>query len=393
MLSVKVSTVRAVARSLAIDGIPAMVLVSALISSLISPALVPAVGAADSRIKDLATLEGMSSEPLVGYGLIVGLSATGDGQSSDYTVQSLTAMLDRLGVTLDPSDVKLKNVAAVLVTARVEPGMVPGTKIDVTVSSIGDASSLEGGYLVMTPLKGTDGNVYLVAQGAVSIGGFNIKSGANNSLRKNHATVGRIPNGGLLKRQVAASYLRGNQIAWLLHNPDFTTADRMAQAINARYGEGTAQASSSQRVQVLLPPGQIDAPIRFIANMSEIRTPTDAPARVVINERTGTIIVGAKVVLKECAVAHGNLKVEVKTYYDVSQPPPNWGGQGRTVVTPDVNTKVSDKDARVLRVPETSTVADVVNVLNDIGASPRDIIAILEALKTAGALDAELVIF
>ena len=335
----------------------------------------------------------MSSEPLVGYGLIVGLSATGDGQSSNYTVQSLAAMLDRLGVTLDPSDVKLKNVAAVLVTARVEPGMVPGTKIDVTVSSIGDASSLEGGYLVMTPLKGTDGNVYLVAQGAVSIGGFNIKSGANNSLRKNHATVGRIPNGGLLKRQVAASYLRGNQIAWLLHNPDFTTADRMAQAINARYGEGTAQASSSQRVQVLLPPGQIDAPIRFIANMSEIRTTTDAPARVVINERTGTIIVGAKVVLKECAVAHGNLKVEVKTYYDVSQPPPNWGGQGRTVVTPDVNTKVSDKDARVLRVPETSTVADVVNVLNDIGASPRDIIAILEALKTAGALDAELVIF
>ena len=348
--------------------------------------------AADSRIKDIAVLEGLSQEPLVGYGLVIGLSGTGDGQSAEFTVNSLTALLDRLGVTVDPSDVRLKNVAAILVTARVEPGLAVGSKISVTVSSIGDATSLEGGYLVMTPLKGTDGTIYMVAQGAVSIGGFNIRSGANNSYRKNHSTVGRIPGGGLLKRQVPANYLRGDQVAWLLHNPDFSTASAVADVVNERYGVGTARATSAQRVVVRLPAVALDQPVAFIAAVSELQTATDTPARVVINERTGTIIVGAGVVLKEAAVAHGDLKVEIKTYYDVSQPGP-FARRGNTAVTPDVNTRVSDKPARVLRVPETSTVADVVGVLNEIGASPRDIIAILEALREAGALQAELVIF
>jgi len=348
--------------------------------------------AAESRIKDIAMLEGMSQEPLVGYGLVIGLNGTGDGQSAEFTVNSLTALLDRLGVTVDPGDVRLKNVAAVLVNARVEPGLAVGSKIAVTVSSIGDATSLEGGFLVMTPLKGTDGSIYMVAQGPVSIGGFNIRSGANNSYRKNHATVGRIPGGGLLKRQISANYLRGDQVAWLLHNPDFTTASAVANVVNERYGAGTARATSAQRVVVRMPETALDRPVAFIAAVSELKTTTDTPARVVINERTGTIIVGAGVVLKEAAVAHGDLTVEIRTYYDVSQPGP-FARRGRTAVTPDVNTDVSDKPARVLRVPETSTVADVVGVLNEIGASPRDIIAILEALREAGALQAELVIF
>jgi flagellar P-ring protein precursor FlgI len=355
--------------------------------AVLTPALAPA-----ARIKDVATLEGTAQEPLVGYGLVIGLSGTGDGQSAEFTINSLTALLDRLGVTVDPRDVRLKNVAAVLVTAQIDPGMAVGSKVAVTVSSVGDATSLEGGFLVMTPLKGTDGEIYLVAQGAVSIGGFNIRSGANNSYRKNHATVGRIPGGGLLKRQVRSDYLRGDQMAWLLHNPDFSTASAIADVVNAQYGAGTARATSAQRVLVRMPPAAVDQPIAFIAAVSELQTVTDTPARVVINERTGTIIVGAGVLLKEAAVAHGDLRVEIKTYYDASQPAP-FARRGETVVTPDVNTAVSDNVAQVLRVPETSTVADVVNVLNEIGASPRDIIAILEALREAGALQAELVIF
>ncbi|MFO7653929.1 MAG: flagellar basal body P-ring protein FlgI [Candidatus Krumholzibacteriia bacterium] len=346
---------------------------------------------AESRIKDLARLEGTSSEPLVGYGIVVGLGGTGDGQGSESTLNSLSAMLERLGLTVDPEQLKMKNVAAVLVTAQLDPGVAVGSRVNVTVSSIGDASSLEGGQLVMTPLLALDGTVVVVAQGSVSIGGFNIKSGANNSFRKNHATVGLVPGGGTVKRLLPSQYISGGRVAWLLHHPDFSTAANVANSINAIYGESVARASTAQRIEVTLPPAHLDEPVAFIAAMSELRTRSDAAARVVINERTGTIIVGANVVLKEAAVAHGTLKVTIKTWYDVSQPAP-FSPAGRTVVTPDVQTQVDDREAQVLRIPETSTVADVVGVLNDIGASPRDIIAILEALKQAGALQAELVV-
>ncbi len=357
--------------------------------------LLPAVvhGSATSRIKDVAYLAGTTPEPLMGYGLITGLNGTGDGQSSDFPLNSLTSLLERLGVTVDPALVRLKNVAAVVVTASVDPTAAVGQRYDVQVSSIGDASSLEGGNLLMTPLMTADGNAVVVAQGPVSIGGFNIKSGANNSFRKNHATVGTIPNGGTIRRPMTSSFVKGGAVTWLLHNADFSTAAAMAAAINENYGEGTAKAMDAHRVQVLLPAVFTNEPVPFIADMGQLRTVSDAPARVVINERTGTIIVGRNVVIKEAAVAHGNLKVEVKTFYDVSQPGPWSRGSGaKTVVVPDVNTKVDDSAAHVLQVPESSTVADVVGVLNDIGASPRDIIAILEALKRAGALQADLVV-
>lgn len=360
---------------------------------IIAWSLIALAAAADapSRIKDIAFLEGTTPEPLVGYGLVTGLGGTGDGQSSDFTVTSLTAMLERLGVTVDPGVVRLKNVAAVVITANVDPTAGEGERLDVQVASVGDASSLEGGTLIMSPLKAASGQVVAVAQGPVSIGGFNIKSGAGNSFRKNHSTVGMVPGGGTVRRPLTGSFIRGDKVAWLLHHADFSTASSIAEAIDGQFGAGTAMAVGAHRVEVTVPRAFADSPVSFIAAMGVIATRSDTPARVIINERTGTIIVGKNVVLKEAAVAHGTLKVEVKTYYDVSQPAPFSTG-GQTTITPDVNTNVQDRAARVLRVPDTSTVADVVSVLNDIGATPRDIIAILQALKQAGALQAELVI-
>jgi flagellar P-ring protein precursor FlgI len=344
-----------------------------------------------SRIKDMAVLEGQSTEPLLGYGLVVGLNGTGDGQSSAYTVNSLTSMLERLGVTVDPAMVKLKNVAAVLITSELPPASAPGSRVDVKVSSLGDASSLEGGELIMAPMKGTDGNVYVVAQGAVSIGGFNISGGANNSIRKNHSTVGRIPNGGKVTSRGQGSMVRDGVMAWLLHNPDFTTAQRVTNAINKVFGGGTAKALDAQRIEVAVPQAFHGQPVDFIARMGELPAEADQTARVIINERTGTIVAGDGVRIHEAAVAHGNLKVVIKTSYDVSQPN-SFNESGRTVVTPAVLADVQESDASVIHVPDTGTVSDIVAVLNEVGASPRDIVAILQALKVAGALQAELVI-
>lgn len=350
---------------------------------------VPALGS--SRIKDLAAVEGMEREPLLGYGLIVGLSGTGDGQTSQFTVNSLVSMLERLDVTVDPSLIKLKNVAAVLITAQADPNNAPGSSVDVTVSSLGDASSLEGGVLIMSPLKGVDGEIYAVAQGPVSIGGFNVSSGAGNSFRKNHATVGRIPGGAKVERRIPGAFVTGNAMAWLLHSPDFSTAQRVTDSINRVFGGSCARAMDAQRIAVTVPESFVELPVDFIARMGELSAESDQVARVVINERTGTIIVGEGVVLHEAAVAHGTLKVVIKTTYDVSQPN-SFNESGRTVVTPNVVTDVQEKDASVLYVPRTGTVQDVVGVLNEAGATPRDIIAILQALKQAGALQAELVI-
>jgi len=360
--------------------------------ALLLAGLAPAGAVAQTaRIKDLAAVEGLDPEPLLGYGLVVGLGGTGDGQTSAFTVNSLAAMLERLGVTVDPTQVKLKNVAAVVITGKLEPGAAAGTTFDVTVASLGDASSLEGGQLIMTPLKAADGLVYGLAQGPVSIGGFNIRSGANNSFRKNHATVGTIPGGARVVNRLDRPFVRDGRVNWLLHNPDFGTAAAVAAAIDGLFGAGTARAVDARRVETTLPPALAAAPVQFIARMGELTAASDVAARVVINERTGTIIVGHGVLLREAAVAHGNLKVVVKTHYDVSQPN-SFNESGQTVVTPEVVTDVQDREASVLQIPETGTVADVVQVLNDIGASPRDIIAILQALKQAGALQAELLI-
>ena len=361
----------------------------AMLVGTLSPAAAFAAG--ESRIKDLAFLEGTTLEPLVGYGLIVGLNGTGDSPSAENTANSIATMLEKLDVTVSAADLKAKNVAAVIVTANLDPNLNAGGKIDVKVNSLNDSSSLEGGHLIMTPLRAVDGTICVLAQGSVSIGGFNVKSGANNSFRKNHAQAGVVSGGGVVKEPLNGSFMQNGRMAWLLNSPDFTTASEVAKVINREYGHDVARARDAQRIEVTLPTQYRDDPVGFIAGMSILKSKSDAVARVVLNERTGTIIVGKNVKLKEAAVAHGTLKVVVSTYYDVSQPS-SFSRTGDTVVVPEVNTDVSDKDARVLRVPDTSTVADVVAVLNDIGASPRDIIAILEALKRAGSLQAELIL-
>jgi flagellar P-ring protein precursor FlgI len=344
-----------------------------------------------SRIKDLAFLEGTTEEPLVGYGLVVGLNGTGDSYSVENTANSIATLLEKLDVTISPADLKARNVAAVIVTGNLDPNTNVGGRVDVKVNSLNDATSLEGGHLVMTPLRAADGTLCVLAQGSVSIGGFNIKSGAGNGYRKNHTQAGLVSNGGTVKVPLNGSFMTGGRVAWLLHNPDFITASEVALAINRSFGPGTAMAQDAQRILVTIPVEENTNPVGFIARMSELESRSDAKARVVVNERTGTIIVGKNVRLKEAAVAHGNLKVIVSTYYDVSQPS-SFSRRGDTVVVPDVNTDVEERDAKVLHVPDTSTVADVVGVLNDIGASPRDIIAILEALKRAGSLQAELIL-
>lgn len=346
------------------------------------------LGVGESRIKDLAKLQGTTREPLSGVGLVVGLNGSGDSSGSELVHNNIASLLEKHGVTVPPS-ISTKNVAAVMVSAMLDPNAPLGSTVDVKVSSYLEASSLEGGTLIMTPLMDHKGRLTVLAEGSVSIGGFNIKSGANNSFRKNHAQVGTIPNGGIVKVELDGNFAQNNIVTWLLVQPDFSTADQMAQTINSRYGMELAKANSSASVQVMIPDGFKANPVSFVADMGKLNTTFDMPAKVVVNERTGTIIVGKNVKLREAAVAHGTLKVVVSTYYDVSQPGA-FSRVGDTVVTPDVNTDVQDKDARVLRVPDTSTVADVVGVLNDIGASPRDIIAILEALKRAGSLQAEL---
>lgn len=344
----------------------------------------------ESRIKDLALVQGTTPMELVGYGLVTGLNGSGDGSGALLTHNSIASMLEKLGTTV-PRNMKADNVAAVTVTCKLDPNAAKGSQIDVVVSSLLSASSLEGGVLQMTPLQNHEGILSVLASGSVSIGGFNIKSGLGNSYRKNHTQVGTIPNGGTVMIEMNGSFVTDNKVNWLLRHADFNTASEVAKAINKTFGKGQARAKSSGLIEVDVPQDFLNNPVMFVAQMGEITARSDAPARVVLNERTGTIVVGKNVKLKEAAVAHGTLKVVVSTYYDVSQPGA-FARRGNTVVTPDVNTDVTDKEARVLRVPDTSTVSDVVDVLNDIGASPRDIIAILEALKRVGSLQAELVI-
>ncbi len=364
------------------------VVVALLVWVSLTTCVTDSLAVGESRIKDLARLQGTTREPLSGVGLVVGLNGTGDPSGSELVHNNIASLLEKHGLTVPPS-ISTKNVAAVMVSAELDPAAPLGSTVDVKVSSYLEAGSLEGGTLIMTPLMDHTGTLCVLAEGSVSIGGFNIKSGPGNSFRKNHAQVGTIPNGGIVKVELGGTFTKNNTITWLLVQPDFSTADQMAATINARYGMDLAMARNAGSVQVAIPEGFIKNPVSFVADMGKLNTSFDMPAKVVVNERTGTIIVGKNVKLREAAVAHGTLKVVVSTYYDVSQPTA-FSRTGQTVVTPDINTDVQDKEARVLRVPDTSTVADVVGVLNDIGASPRDIIAILEALKRAGSLQADL---
>jgi flagellar P-ring protein precursor FlgI len=347
-------------------------------------------GAGAVRIKDATTLAGVPDNQVVGYGLIVGLNGTGDGNKSAFTVNSIASMLEKFGITISASQIKVKNVAAVIVTSDIPPFSPVGTRVDVNVSSMGDASSLEGGQLLMTPLRGQDGVTYAVAQGPVSIGGFNINAGAGNVIRRNHSTVGRIPDGAIIRRQQGNSYLQDDTFTLSLNNPDFQSAINITNLINTMYRKKLASAIDSREIRVKIPPGYLDNPVAFIADVGNFDVELDKAARVVINERTGTVVIGGNVIIDEVAIAHGNLQVEITSRYGVSQPMPF--GEGQSLVVPEVETVVKDKNARLLALRESSTVGEIASALNELGVTPRDIVAIFQALKEAGALNAELTI-
>ena len=340
------------------------------------------------RIKDIVRFDDEVMVPLIGTGLVIGLAGSGDGNGFEASIEALVRNLERLGITVDPNGLRTKNVAMVQVTANVRSRARAGDRFDVTVSSIGDAKSLEGGTLLAAGLSGvTDGEVYAIASGQVSIGGFNIESGANNRVQKNHATVGLVSSGGQVHRPLPGGP-RADHVGLLLNHPDRSTASNVARSVNDRF-PGAARAEDAGFVRVTIPDGWFDDPIGFMAELGELRALTDAKARVVVNERTGTIVVGGGVRLREAAIAHGSLNIEIRTRYRVSQPN-SFNESGETVVVPDVQTFVNDQEAHVLRLPDTVTVQDVVDVLNGMGASPRDIIAMLQALRAAGSLQAEL---
>lgn len=344
-----------------------------------------------SRIKDLVMVAGARDNQLVGYGLVVGLAGDGD-KDPVYTVQSVANMLQRFGITVPPATLTAKNVCAVIVTADIPAFVKPGTRIDVTVSSFGDAKSLQGGILLQTPLLGADGGRYAVAQGALSVGGFLAgQPGAGGAtVQKNHPTVAQISGGALVEREVATQIVHDNFIDLLLRQPDFTSAARMATAVNAVF-TNSATALDPTTVRVKMPEGLEHAAVDFVARLEAIEVTPDVPARIIINERTGTIVATSRIKINACAVSHGDLTITVASSLDVSQPNALSEG-GQTAVTPRTDTKASEAKGKLIALPEMPSVEKVAAGLNAIGVTPRDMMAIFQAMKQAGALQAELLL-
>ncbi|HEY3269345.1 MAG TPA: flagellar basal body P-ring protein FlgI [Armatimonadota bacterium] len=358
-----------------------------ILSAIILSLLAGSTFAQTVRVKDLARLEGVRANQLVGYGLVVGLDGTGDSKQTLFTVQSTVSMLNRMGVTVPNGQVNLKNVAAVMVTADLVAFARNGDRIDVTVSSLGDARTLQGGVLLQTPLNGADGGTYAVAQGAVSIGGFSAGGGGSTTV-KNHPTVGRIPNGAMVEKEVPMSISEDNHLVLSLSRADFTSAARIAKAIEVSTG-ATATAEDAGRVKVDIPAKWRGNPVPFVAQVDDVSVDVEPVSKVVINERTGTIVIGGAVRLSPVAVAHAGLTVSVKTTPVVSQPAP-LSKNGTTVIVPKTKTTVSEPPANTVLIDGGDTVEDLIRALNAIKATPRDIIAIIQAIKEAGGLQAEL---
>jgi flagellar P-ring protein FlgI len=343
------------------------------------------------RIKEVAAIQGVRTNQLTGFGLVIGLDGTGDQTTQmPYTAQGLNNYLQQLGISLPAataSQLQLKNVAAVLVTAQLPAFARPGQLVDVSVSSVGNSKSLKGGTLITTPLKGADGEIYALAQGSLIVGGAGASAGGSK-VQINHLSAGRVPNGAQIERSVPTPLLEGDSISLGLEASDFQTAKRVAQAINRRFGEGAARALDGRTVQVKAPM-EPNARISFIAEMEELTLENSIPsAKVVINARTGSIVLNQAVTLGACAIAHGNLSVSISTTPSVSQPAPLSGGQ--TVVTEKSTIQIKQEPGILIQVPNAPQLADVVRALNALGATPQDLLAILQAIKAAGALNAEL---
>lgn len=355
-----------------------------LLLTLLLAALAPAPsGAASVRLKEVVDVEGLRDNALLGYGLVVGLPGTGDSERVFFTSQSISSMLGRLGIRIDPNDVRTRNVAAVMVTASLPTYTRPGSTLDVTVSSIGNARSLAGGVLLVTPLRGPDGEVYAVAQGPVEAAGWDVRA-AGSRLTRNMPTTGRIPAGANVERSVSPSLGQG-PVRLGLKAPDFTTAVRVADAVNAALGTKQAVAVDPATVEVTPGDGGVMA---LMAKIEGLEVDVDQRAKVVINERTGTVVAGAGVRIREVAIAHGGLEIRVDSTPLVSQPAPF--GQGRTTQSQVADVTAKEGQGAVKALPATTTVGDLVAALNGLGATPRDLVAILQAMKVAGALDADL---
>ena len=342
-----------------------------------------------SRIKELAQLEGVRSNQLVGYGLVVGLNGTGDSTSTQFTTQSLVSMMERLGVAVDSNKVKVDNVAAVIVTAELPPFARAGSTIDVSVSSIGDAENLAGGTLLMTPLKAADGKVYAVAQGSMVVGSLAF-GGKAAKVQKNHPTAGRIPDGALVEREVPFVFGELTELNYRLKNSDFTTASRMSEAINKHFGGSFSQCLDAGQMQIQIPSAYKDRVVDFVAELELLDVVPDTLARIVVNEKTGTIVMGEGVRISTVAVSHGNLSLVINEKSNVSQPNPL--SQGETVVTPETQVGVTEEEGNLIVLEQGVSIGDVASALNAIGATPRDLIAIFQAIKASGALYADLVV-
>lgn len=342
-----------------------------------------------SRIKELAQLEGVRANQLVGYGLVVGLNGTGDSASTRFTVQSLVNMMERLGVTVNPALVKVDNVAAVIVTAELPAFARAGSTIDVSVASIGDADNLAGGTLLMTPLNAADGKVYAVAQGSLVVGSLAF-GGKAATVQKNHPTSGRIPGGALIEREVPYVFGESDVLNYRLKNSDFTTVSRMRDAVNEFFGSSLARSVDAGQMEIRIPEMYRDNVVAFVSQVEQLKVTPDTLARIVVNERTGTIVMGEGVRISTVAVSHGNLNLVISESARVSQPLPF--SEGETVVIPETRIDVLEEAGNLVVMEQGVSIGDVAAALNAIGATPRDLIAIFQAIKASGALYADLVV-
>lgn len=341
--------------------------------------------AAPVRLKELVDVQGSRENALLGYGLVVGLANTGDTEQVLFTMQSVAGMLGRLGVRVDSNDVRSRNVAAVMVTAKLPTFSRAGSTLDITVSAMGNARSLQGGTLLLTPLTGADGQTYAVGQGPVQVGGFEA-GGAFSTVRKNTPTTGSVPGGATIERAVTPS-LTGGTLVLRLKRPDFTNATRISAAIDKAMGAPSSRALDSAAIELKVPDAEKENPVPLLAKLELLEIDADVRARVVVSERTGTVVMGENVRLRPAAIAHGGLRVSVNTQFAVSQPQ---AFTGQTVVTPQQRAQAQEQKAPAVALPAASTVDDLVKALNTMGVSPRDLVGILQALKAVGSLDAEL---
>jgi flagellar P-ring protein precursor FlgI len=358
-----------------------------LVITLAGVVLASPAGAATVRLKELVDVQGVRENALYGYGLVVGLPGTGDTERVFFTSQSISGMLGRLGIRIDPREVRVRNVAAVMVTAKLATFSRAGSRLDVNVSSMGNARALAGGVLLVTPLTGPDGQVYALAQGPVQVGGFDV-SAAGSRIVKNQPTSGIVPSGASVERAVIPN-LDAGPLVLGLKRPDFTTALRVAEAINKALNEEAARAADPSAIEVKIPTAMKGKAVGLLAQLEALEVDADQRARVVVNERTGTVVAGERVRIRGAAVAHGGLSISVSSTPIVSQPGAFARG-GRTAVVPQATVDAREAGKGVIGLPPTTSVEELVKALNLLGAAPRDLIAILQAMKAQGALDAEL---